>query len=279
MSGQAPPPRVAIGGVGGSGTNLIAALAQALGVHIGSDINDSQDNLAWTLMFKRRGVLAMEATALAADLDLFARAMTRSRPIAAHERDRLLELAAEARPQHAPDWLAERARRLIAGEGQGPGSGPWGWKEPNTHLLLPALARQFPALRYVHVVRHGLDMAFSSNQNQLEFWGDAFAVPADLPAPRRALQYWLAVQRRARELGAGIGSRFLWLDYDAFCADPVGGIERLAHFLELPATDLERLAPMVKPQASHGRYRHSDCSMFSPEELEAVRELGFPVTL
>jgi hypothetical protein len=37
----------------------------------------------------------------------------------------------------------------------------WGWKEPNTHVVLDRLWAELPRLKYVHVRRHGLDMAFS----------------------------------------------------------------------------------------------------------------------
>jgi hypothetical protein len=51
------PHMVAIGGVGGSGTRLGAALLQVLGYYIGDDLNESLDNLWFTLLFKRRSIL------------------------------------------------------------------------------------------------------------------------------------------------------------------------------------------------------------------------------
>jgi len=44
---------VAIGGVGGSGTRLIAQCLKELGYFIGSDLNESNDNLLFTALFKR----------------------------------------------------------------------------------------------------------------------------------------------------------------------------------------------------------------------------------
>ena len=42
---------------------------------------------------------------------------------------------------------------------------PWGWKEPRSIYLLSFLHRHLPALRFLHVVRDGRDMALSKNQN------------------------------------------------------------------------------------------------------------------
>ncbi len=44
---------VVIGGVGGSGTRVVAAILSTLGFHLGNDLNESMDNLWTTLLFKR----------------------------------------------------------------------------------------------------------------------------------------------------------------------------------------------------------------------------------
>ena len=50
LSDTAP---VVIGGIGGSGTRVVAGLLQQLGFDIGSDLNDSLDDLSFTALFKR----------------------------------------------------------------------------------------------------------------------------------------------------------------------------------------------------------------------------------
>ena len=49
LSDAAP---VVIGGIGGSGTRVVGLLQQ-LGFDIGSDLNDSLDDLSFTALFKR----------------------------------------------------------------------------------------------------------------------------------------------------------------------------------------------------------------------------------
>ena len=44
---------VAIGGVGGSGTRVVAEVLKCLGFYLGSLLNSSLDNLWFTLLFKR----------------------------------------------------------------------------------------------------------------------------------------------------------------------------------------------------------------------------------
>jgi hypothetical protein len=49
---------VIIGGVGGSGTRLIAQMLKELGFYLGSDLNSANDNLWFTLLFKRIEILS-----------------------------------------------------------------------------------------------------------------------------------------------------------------------------------------------------------------------------
>jgi hypothetical protein len=51
--------------------------------------------------------------------------------------------------------------------GQGKHTQGLRFKVPGCHFILPYLAKTFLGFKYIHVIRHGVDMAFSSNQNQL----------------------------------------------------------------------------------------------------------------
>src|SRR5690606_34795743 len=83
MSGHNPlraPPMV-LGGVGGSGTRVVAAAAIAAGFHLGHDLNEPLDNLAFTLLFKDQAISDISASAFADRVRLFADAMTGARAL------------------------------------------------------------------------------------------------------------------------------------------------------------------------------------------------------
>jgi hypothetical protein len=273
-----PPPFVAVGGLGGSGTRLIASLLAEFGIFIGHDLNKELDNLVFTLLFKHRELLSLSDAEIDRDLRLFATAMTRPRALTAMEEAHVQRRAAEPRGEYPEGWLQSRADKLVAAPPAPlPAGQLWGWKEPNAHILLPALIRNFPDMRYIHVVRHGLDMAFSRNQTQLNYWGDALLGYPGEPGPARALSYWCAAQKRARQLGETMGDRFLWLDYDRLCLEPRDGLERLRDFLGMPCPDPEKMLALIRPPASMGRFRHTDCSMLSSDDIAVVAEYGYTV--
>ena len=286
---------VAVGGVGGSGTRAVAKVLQLAGVYLGGDLNEALDNRWFTLLFKRPGWFVQARNApgepIQRALSVFHGVMTKGRVAAFRSLPFLLGAAADlSRSGHDPTGFAKglwpyrrvgsmlRARPFRASQHAG-----WGWKEPNTHLLLPELAEHFPPLRYVHVVRHGLDMAFSANQNQLHNWGRLFDVeppPALAAAPRSSLEFWIRANERAIRLGQSLlGSHFLLVDADQLCQHPGAGVDRLVDFLALEVSpDVRaRMAAVPRRPASAGRYRQHDLGVFGPGQVEAVRRLGFPV--
>lgn len=277
MSGARPP--VAIGGVGGSGTRLVAQLLSDLGYFLGADLNESNDNLWFTLLFKRCEILRARDEELADLVGIFRKAMSRCGPLSAAELDLVRRLADADRPAHDAEWLRHRALSLERWTAQGEHPcGMWGWKEPNTHVILENLAPLLPGMKYIHVIRNGLDMAYSSNQSQLQLWGSFFLGLEKIEvSPRLSLKYWREVHRLVLERGRNLGDRFLLLNYDRLCTDPEESLGILLRFLEAePASSAqERLRTLIRPPRSLGRFRLYPPSNLDPDDVAFARELGF----
>ncbi|HET6632965.1 MAG TPA: sulfotransferase [Rhodanobacteraceae bacterium] len=276
-TGLADAAPVAVGGVGGSGTRLVARMLDALGFRLGADRNEADDTLWFTLLFKQREVLALDDAAFEARLRLLVGGLTAAGPPDAAQRELLDQLCHE-RLQAPAAWLRQRAATLIEAMADGVAEAKhdrWGWKEPNTHVVLDRLTRALPRLRYIHVMRSGLDMAWSGNRNQLELWGPALLGRPVEDTPRDALAYWCAAHRRVLEIGAAMGRRFLLLDYDAFCQSPGQGVAQLLDFLGQPPAPqrVAQLAALVAAPASLGRHRAHDLGKLDPADVAYARQL------
>src|SRR5580704_16555406 len=94
------PHVVAIGGVGGSGTRVGAALLQMLGYYIGDDLNEPLDNLWFTLLFKRRSVLLEGAPEFGQLVTLFRRCMSSEVIFSDAGRSLLFQHTTDGRLQH-----------------------------------------------------------------------------------------------------------------------------------------------------------------------------------
>lgn len=285
MNGMPGLPPVAVGGVGGSGTRLIAEILRRLGYHIGDDLNEAGDNLWFPLLFKRVELMNPDSSG---DFDravhVFRAAMTGVGALTASDEAWVHALAGRARPRHSRAWLGARADSLVRTTQRHRGGRPgcWGWKAPNTHVFLDRLPSRFPKMRYIHVMRNGLDMAHSANQNQLKLWGRHFFGHRKYTiSPRWSLKYWCLVHRRIEALGGDMPGRYLLMNYDDFCAAPREGLRKLLRFLGLsvgPATE-SALVTLVHPPVSIGRFKQHGLQGFDAEDVSYVQSLGFDTGL
>lgn len=164
------------------------------------------------------------------------------------------------RAMAGPHGFQMVANRLRKGPEPLVGSQVWGWKEPNSHVVLPELLATFPDLRYVHVVRDPLDMAFSANTTQLRLWGPLHGVEVPREPdqiPNAQLAWWLESTRRVLDMAKQMESRFLLIRFESFCAAPEEHIRHLAQLAELEVTDdeLARAGAHVVMPTSAGRWR------------------------
>lgn len=268
---------VAVGGVGGSGTRVVAQVLDALGLYLGDDLNDAGDNLWFTLLFKHREILDFPPERFARYHALFVAAMQGKTPDLS-DVDRLHRdlMGFERAGLHGRSWLQARWDSLRSPR-VAAGAVGWGWKEPNTHMVLEPLLELQPGLRYVHVMRNGLDMAFSANQNQLRIWGPRALGPRFDTSPRASLAFWRWAQERVFALAARYPGRVLVLDFDRLCRAPVDELARLTSSLGL-SSDRARcveLARLVRIPTTVGRFRCADPSMLDQDDVRYVAGLGF----
>lgn len=291
---------VAVGGLGGSGTRVMAEILREIGFYIGSDLNAPCDNLWFTLLFKRPTWFIRNSKEKKAEifkaLRIFEKAMTSglmSRP------EEYLVIMRAAVDWSIPrtnsgrsgilgraSWALTRMVSMILSKKPDPSRHRgWGWKEPNTHIYIKYINEYFDNLKYIHVVRHGLDMAYSHNQQQLYNWGEMFGISPPYSSkilPQLALKYWTEANKRAIKLCKEIlHERFLILNFDELCSHPERVISNLIDFLGLDINPeiVNKLVSLPNTPKSAGRYRQHDLKVFTRDEIESVRKFGFKIDL
>ncbi len=264
MSGPAHSP-VFIGGVGGSGTGLVANLLRTSGWHIGSDLNGANDILWYALFFMRREILQCPEAGFSRLVNLYSKGFTGGN-IDGGELALLKSLVDTPRPAREKTWLIKRAEKFIEACAAPAGNPKWGWKAPNTHIIAPRLLKLWPQAKYIHVWRDGLDMAFSSNQNQRNFWGQHYSGGPYGISPSGSLDFWCAVHRNMLALKTQYPDRMLFLNFDELCECPDLALIKFSQFIgsDKGARDLEKL---VRPPKSIGRGHRADQSQFNDKSL------------
>ena len=272
---------VAIGGLGGSGTRLIAGIVRNSGFYIGEALNNSMDNLWFSLLFKRVESIMLTDAEFHTLAGIFLNAMTYRKEFSDEEQALIKVLSTDNRGVFKKEWMMSSADSILSLAEHPHTPNPlWGWKEPNTHIVIDRWISLLPNLKYIHVIRNGLDMAFSKNQNQLKLWG-SYILGQDYISvtPGNSLKFWCALHRRLLNMLPFTKSNFYLLNYDDFCTNPESGLNRLCNFLgmHLPASQLTVLRGMVIPPRHIERYKQCELNQFDKIDVEFVRSLDFKV--
>ncbi len=221
-----PGPNV-IGATGGSGTRVVARILRASGVYTGAMLNPYEDAVElgfysdrWINDYVGAGgeVSPQQRTEMEADLRTV---------------------------------LADHLSTLPAG------ATAWGWKEPRSIYLLRFWNEVMPDVRFLHFLRDGRDMAFSDNQNQLNWHGRA-VLGDELrkrKTPVRSIALWNRVNLAAADYGERrLGPRYLRVRFEDLCAEPVPTVGSILAFFGLEG-DVEAAAAEVRPPATLGRWQ------------------------
>jgi len=281
LSDAAP---VVLGGIGGSGTRVVTQLLQSLGFDMGSDLNQSLDDLGFTALFKRPSLWPLEdhlpQLNEALSIYLGSRGQTNTSIPSGKHATRVAQLLDITRS--AGEWidtgdLYERQECLATPSKPTP---LWGWKEPNTHMLLPFLVAALPNMKYIHVTRHGLDMAHSSNQTQLKLWGAHLLGRAvDTNSADDSLAFWCAAHDRLLQVRERSQKQILVLPFESLFEEPDVILTHLCNFLALPESchpAKAAISTLQKPQ-SLGRHRNYSPLNVSSDNGKIFRKLGYPV--
>ena len=270
---------IAIGTLGGSGTRAIADVFIQAGIYMGDQLNIANDNLIFTRLFKNpnwyRSATEKE---IQNRLTLFKNYMSKDAISPAE----FIEICRSASSNKVfpsnKEFYFSLSRKML---NKRKDEQRWGWKEPNTQIYADIFMDFYSNLKYIHIIRHGLDMAFSKNKQQLKNWGWKFNIHLsgkenDTEMAVKQLDYWIRSNQFIREVCAKHPERCLIVYYKDFCTDPIKQIDRMPEFSGINP-DMKTRANLYRiPQKSgtNHRYKERDISIFSDEQIEQVIALG-----
>ena len=218
-------PKVAIGGLGGSGTRMVAEIFKRLGLLIDDDLNPSLDWLPFT------------------------------------------------RIKHQPccEWISGL-------RGLRPNNDVF--KEPHAIQLIEPIFKVWPDIKFIHVVRHGLEWAYGSEHWQYK----DFAAPLNSKmfpremTPVSRFEYWCYIQRVMKNY-ATIYPVYT-LNYNAMIEEPQKEIGGLLDFAEVEAVGADSelgidILNIPKRPVSWKCHKKEDLSWFTQEHEEELRRHGF----
>jgi hypothetical protein len=282
---------IVVGGVGGSGTRVVVEVLRQLGIYTGAELTKAGDNEWFALLCKLPRWDLDDPGSMAPAFDLLERAMQGMLVPTRADRKAIADLADrcmnwtrqnDLTDDMPEEWIRKIATSLLRSRHMVPGGATrWGWKEPNSHIFLDPLRAYFgDRLHYVHVIRNGVYMAYSANQNQVRRWGARFGITDAVETPVASLDYWIRSNELTIERGRAMRpGTFLLVNHDRLCTSPREEVTRLVEFLGVPASkqELERLVALPQPPKPLGISPQMMVTEFGEERLARVRALGFPL--
>ncbi len=228
---------VIVGALGGSGTRVFVRILRQMGVYIGDHLNDHDDAIPFRDFYRAHTAEYLQAAGALAPERETEISQQFDRAVAAHLAGR----------QNEPLWAA---------------------KNPRSLYFLPFLNRKFPGFRFIHVVRSGLDMAFSSNRNQVQQFRVWILSEAErsLPAHRQALLFWGRVNESVADYGENhLGDRYLRIAFEEICLQPERAMARIHDFIGNPGPfDLAAAIGEIQVPPTIGRWQDQPVRIAHP---------------
>ena len=273
----------AIGALGGSGTRVIAQILREIGIDFGNVLNYPNDNLLFTTLFKNpKWYQKSSQSDIERRLKIFHKYMIGDRLTLSDYKELLsssLFNKTIGRDYRFYYKILFCKRSLLK-------NNAWGWKEPNSQLYINEINNFFQDIKYIHVLRNGLDMAFSDNKYQLKNWGFKYDIYLDESDDFKSiaikqLDYWICSTKEVLKNSSNLKNRFYLLNYADFCLDSDIELERLIHFvgIDVSPNRIRYLRSLFKKQKSFNRYKKYDISIFRKDQIEFVRSVGFEVVV
>lgn len=276
---------IAVGGSGGSGTRVVAQILMGAGIFIGDYLNTAYDNLIFTRLFKNPEWFKGSSNAdIEKRFTIFEKYMTNKR-LSARETIRFLK-AVKGTPKYkvSLQFYSRLISKILLNKDHAERY-IWAWKEPNTQIYIKYIAEFFNNIKYVHVIRHGLDMAYSSKKQQLKNWGYKFGLQynkldSEDDLAIKKLDYWAKINKYVISEGEKLlKDRFYLLNYNKLCESPDIEVPRLIKFLDLDLEEdtIRKLVSIPKVPSTNMRYKQKNINIFPKSLLADVEELGFNI--
>ncbi len=294
---------IVISGTTRTGTEIIVDVLRQLDYFMGVDLDKYRNNRTAKLLFNRpiwlNKVEKKKDNEFGAVLSLFERSMLEGFKGDIKKIDRKIihkasrdyvtrHLSILSHGINLPvllKWTKSRKQYLKTSEGINASDYKgWGWKGYSSQFYLDKLVKRYPKLHYVHVIEHGLDFAFSSQNNQLKIWASSFNINYPLLGtldPNTMLDYWYRSNKAALDKVNELlpEEQIHVIRYKDLYTNLRPTIVDLMKFLgRLTRKDIiNNLVELPQKPNSVDRYKAHDLSIFKGKDIAKVEDLGFEI--
>jgi hypothetical protein len=190
-------------------------------------------------------------------------------------------------------------KNVLLGRGANNMPVPWGWKDPRNTFLLPIWGEIFPDAKYIHVMRHGCDVADSLKARSdrtkptLPYHlNRRYSKFLPLPPRRRpvarwisaristhagALSLWSEYMDQATQMEEIYKSRTFSLRYEEFLEEPLSFLPKLASFVSLPPREElnQEIANTIDSSRAYSYRKSEELNRLEKESRTTLARHGY----
>jgi hypothetical protein len=212
--------QIIIGGIGGSGTRLVAKIVDQCGCYMGNKVNGSYDCsplIPWFKKFEQDNIFCGYNKEMADSLK-----------------------------EYIIDYFREHTKEIF------------GWKMTSNIYFIKFFNETFKNCKFIHVIRDGRDMAYSKNSGQyILFRKQVLKEKYNFSKPLAKALMWKIVNLFASDYGKNnMDDRYLLIRYEDACLKFKETIEKIMQFTN--CHNQKAFEIKIKPRLTIGRYRNHD---------------------
>jgi hypothetical protein len=271
---------IIVSGLSGSGTRVIIKILEELNASFGYDVNVSSDDLSFTLLFKLPKFYKKyfnENSRFVQKILKVHNKLLLNKPLNLQDWKYILKFSVLHLAQfrrYNSIWILSRIRSILFRRVEP--IGLWGWKEPHTIPFISDIKTFYPNARFILIIRNGLDMVFSNNDQQFYNYGDYFDINANDESPENRFEFWYRFNKYALEIGQKcFKDKFIVVAYEKIAKLEPETIKRIVNFLGHSDAEavMSNLKNKIIPQETINRYQSYDTTWINDEIIHKCKEL------
>ncbi|QGY46567.1 hypothetical protein GM418_23775 [Maribellus comscasis] len=274
---------IIISGLSGSGTRVVVRILEEVKFSFGYDVNISKDDLSFTLLFKlpKHYFKYFEQQS-----DYVKKIMSIHNKLLLNKRLNLSDLYQILKlsllhiiqfRRYKPTWIFSRVKNIFFNR-ISPIDPIWGWKEPHSVPFLPDIKLFYPNSKFILIIRNGLDMVYSKNDQQFYNYAHYFGLDSRDESPRNRFELWYRFNKYAIEKGKELfKENFLIIYYENIANLNYKTLKKTIEFIGGLDTDeaIKTLKKEISNPGTINRYKDYDQNWISSEILSKLEEIGY----
>ena len=272
---------VIIIGFGGSGTRVISEILKNCKYNIGTDVNNSNDDLVFTFLFKFHKKYGNIKSINEKEINYLINIHYKKRlglKLNFNEKIKIITLALNhvfINRYYNYRWVLKRLTNLFS-KTKTNDADKWSFKEPHIIYFLKQILNYYDESKIIFVIRNGLDMVFSSNVQQYIYWGNFFNQEDTLNKNKNKFNYWYNFNKYALNiLQEEKKDNYLIVKFEELISSPQKNIEKILKFLEIKEYNINKLTNLIKYPSSMKRFKKYDKSWIDNDIKSKLSEFGY----